>query len=99
MEGGFGGPAEWKLVEGGSAVGGGGASLSGGAGGSGGGWSDPAAEVVVGKNKRKNKKTRTQRGLDSWKLDLRAPAFEEFVDDGALEVCPWSFFSTCKLDL
>jgi hypothetical protein len=42
MEGGFGGPAEWKLVEGGSAVGGGGASWSGGAGGSSGGWSHPA---------------------------------------------------------
>jgi hypothetical protein len=36
--------------------------------------------------KRKNRKTRTERGLDSWKLGLRPPAFEEYDEDDATEV-------------
>lgn len=95
-EGGFGGVAQWELVEGGGAVGSEGGSGAAGHGGSSGavarhgrsGWSDPAAEVLVPKKRKKSRKTRTDRGLDSWKLGLRPPAFDEFFDENPSEVCP-----------
>ena len=92
---GHGGSSGAVARHGGSAPGG--AVWSGGDGGSLGGWSGPAAEVLVPKKRKKNRKTRTERGLDSWKLGLRPPAFEEFFDEDASEVCPWSFFSILQV--
>ena len=88
MDGGFEAPRKRKLGEGsGAARGGGGSGAVAGHGG----WSDPAAaaasaEVIFPKKKKKNRLTRTERGLASWKLGLRAPAFEEFFDDHISEV-------------